>query len=226
MTAPTTQGQAQNTETVRQNDKELNFRQQEKALQDKYERALAQERHARMQAEQEVQKLSQQRQSIQEDEDDSEPYVGHKKLNKTLSRFGENTQQEIKKGMESAKELAKEELKQEIWLESNSDFHDILESCADKFFQKSPALANSILKMPPGFERNKLVYENIKALGLHKPEVKQSSIQDKIDSNKRSPYYQPSGIGTAPYASGSDFSQQGKKQAYDKMQELKRNLKL
>jgi len=80
--------------------------------------------------------------------------------------------------------------------------------------------------MPEGFERQKLVYKNIKALGLNMPEVKQPTIQDKIDANKRSPYYQPSGVGTAPYASVGDFSSQGQKQAYAKMQELKNKLRI
>jgi len=106
------------------------------------------------------------------------------------------------------------------WIKSNPDFYDILQQ-ADKLAQKDPELAESILDMPESFERQKLVYKNIKAMGLHKPEVKAPSIQEKIDSNKRSPYYQPSGVGTAPYASVGDFSQTGQKQAYAKMQALK-----
>jgi len=96
----------------------------------------------------------------------------------------------------------------------------------ERFYQHDKELADTILSMPEGFERQKLVFKSIKALGLHKPEVKQQSIQDKIDANKRSPYYQPSGIGTAPYASQGDFSDGGKKNAYQKMQELKNNLRI
>jgi hypothetical protein len=79
--------------------------------------------------------------------------------------------------------------------------------------------------MPDTFERQKLVYKNIKAFGLDRPEAKQPSIQEKIDSNKRSPYYQPSGVGSAPYASAGDFSASGQKQAYDKMKELQNRLR-
>ena len=56
---------------------------------------------------------------------------------------------------------------------------------------------------------------------------KEPSIQDKIDANRRSPFYQPSGIGSAPYAGpDGDFSAAGQKTAYDKMQELKSRLRI
>ena len=90
----------------------------------------------------------------------------------------------------------------------------------------NPELAESILEMPEGFERQKLVYKNIKALGLHKPAEKQASIQDKIDANRRSPYYQPTGVSAGPYAGTGDFSKSGQKNAYDKMQQLKAQLRI
>lgn len=195
-------------------DKEFNFRQLEKRL--------TEERSAREEAQKELERM---RAAIkpQEEEDDSEPYVDHKKLNKTLSKFGQNTQSEIQKAMEIAKRDAKEELKKEMWLENNPDFYDVLQH-AENFAKKAPKLADTILRMPEGFERQKLVYENIKSLGMDKPEPKQQTIQDKIDANRRSPYYQPSGVASAPYSSGGDFSSTGKKSAYDKMQELKKRL--
>ena len=198
------------------NDKELYFR----ALEAKYERKLAEERQARLELEQRW------KQPVQVDEDESdEPYVDHKRLNKKLSKLGEITQSEIQKAMEHAKNNAKEELRQEMWIENNPDFYETLKS-AERFAEKAPKLAESILRMPEGFERQKLVYQNIKALGLDQPEKKPPSIQEKIDANRRSPYYQPSGIGTAPYASQGDFSPAGQKNAYDKLQELKRNLRI
>lgn len=215
MSTPSSQeNQAPGQEQALSN-KELNFR----ALEQKYQKQLEQERNARLEAERMVQE-SKQRQVVEED-DDSEPYVDHKKLNKTISKLGQSTQTEIAKAMELAKHSAKEELKQEMWLENNPDFYEVLNH-AEKFAQKSPRLAASILRMPEGFERQKLVYENIKELGLDKPDKKESSIQDKINANRKSPYYQPSGVGTAPYASASDFSEQGKKQAYEKMNDLKK----
>jgi hypothetical protein len=203
----------------KQNDKELNFR----ALEAKYERQLVQERAAREDLERQIQQRQQVPQN--EDEDDSEPYVDHKKLNKTLNKFGQATQNEIQKAMQVAKEAAKEELKKEMWLENNPDFYDVLKH-AEKFSLKAPKLAETILKMPEGFERQKLVYHNIKELGVDKPEVKQPSIQEKVDANRRSPYYQPSSVGSAPYSQVGDFSPVGQKSAYDKMQELKQRMRL
>lgn len=203
--------------TKQANDKELNFR----ALEARYEKKLAEERQARLDLEQRLKQNSQ-----SDDDDTDEPYVDHKRLNKKLSKFNESTQSEIQKAMESAKYSAKEELKQEMWLESNPDFYDTLKNHADTFAAKAPKLADSILRMPEGFERSKLVYQNIKALGIDEPEKKQSTVQEKIDANRRSPFYQPSGVGSAPYASQGDFSPTGQKNAYDKLQELKKNLRL
>lgn len=219
MTVPTSDNQVNENKP---SDKELNFRN----LEAKYQRQLEQERAARLEAERLAQEALSKKQQVQEtDEDDSEPYVDHKKLKKTLSNFGQSTQSEIQKAMEIAKASAKEEIKKEMWLENNPDFYDVLQH-AEKFAQRSPKLAETILRMPEGFERQKLVYENIKELGLHKPEQKQSTIQEKIDSNRRSPYYQPSGVGSAPYAAAGDFSETGQKQAYQKMQELKNKLRI
>lgn len=206
---------------AKNNEKELNFRR----LEAKYQQELAAERAKREEAERLAQQYQNQTQQVQEEEDDSEPYVDHKKLNKTLSKLGMNTHSEIQKAMEQAKRTAKEEVKRELWLENNPDFYEVLNH-AEKFAQKAPKLAETILKMPEGFERQQLVYQNIKELGLHKPEQQQPSIQEKIDANRRSPFYQPSGVGAAPYAPTGDFSQGGQKQAYDKMKELQARLRL
>ena len=81
--------------------------------------------------------------------------------------------------------------------------------------------------MPDTFERQKLVYKNIKALKLNQEPSAKPSVQEKIDSNRRSPFYQPSGTATAPYSGGGgDHSPQGQKTAYAKMMELKSRLRL
>ncbi len=221
MSVSTQENQAQNDKP---SDKELNFR----ALQAKYERELGQERNARLEAEKKSEELQAYRQAQSKDDDDdvsSEPYIDEKRLAKKMNKFGQATQTEINKAMEQAKYAAKEELKQEMWLDNNPDFYDTLQ-LAEKFAQEAPELAKTILRMPEGFERQKLVYQNIKQLGIDKPKVKDTSIQDKIDANRRSPYYQPSGVGTSPYQSQSDFSPTGQKQAYAKMQELKARLSI
>lgn len=223
MTVSSQDNQAQNQpEQTKSSDKEMNFR----ALEAKYQRQLDQERAARLEAEkQKDEALARKQSTNDEDDDDSEPYIDKKRLNKQLNKFGQNTQSEIHKAMEQAKLSAKEELKQEMWLDNNPDFYEVLQH-AEKFAQKSPELAKTILRMPEGFDRQKLVYQNIKEMGLHKPEQKAPSIQEKIDANRRSPYYQPSGVGTSPYQSQGDFSAGGQKQAYDKMQELKNRLRI
>jgi len=198
-------------------DKELNFR----ALEAKYQREIELERNARLQAEQ----IAQHRMREDEDEDESEPYVDTKKLNKKLNRFSETNQSQINKAMDRAKLSAKEELRQELWLEHNTDFDEILQH-AEKFANAHPQLAKSILKMPEGFERQKLVYQSIKDLGINREKEKEQSIQEKIDANRKSPFYQASGVGTSPYSSQGDFSQSGQQQAYNKMQELKNRLRL
>jgi len=219
----TTTSENSQVQENKSNDKELNFR----ALQSKYEKQLAEERAARLEAERIAQDaLSKRAQpSHDEEEDDDEPYVDKKKLEKKLSKFGQSTQGDIQKAMEMAKQQAKEELKQEMWLDNNPDFYAVLEH-ADKFAEQAPELAKSILKMPDGFERQKLVYQNIKHMKMDQPAAKQSTVQDKIDANKRSPYYQPSGVGAAPYASAGDFSSSGQKQSYEKMKELQARLRL
>jgi hypothetical protein len=218
MSAPSQQSQAQENKP---SDKELNFR----ALEAK----LAQERAGRLEAEKKAIELANQyRQAPQQQEEpehDDEPYVDHKNLAKKLQKFGQSTKTEIEKAMEIAKEKAKDELKQEMWLENNPDFYDVLQH-AEKFAQKAPKLAENILRMPEGFERQKLVYHNIKELGIDKPEQKSSGIQETIDAKKRGPYYQPTGIGTPAAGAMGDFSDVGQKNAYAKMQELKKRLRM
>lgn len=214
--------QATSTE-AKPSDKELNFR----ALEAKYEKQLAQERNARELAEKESHRLSQERlnQKNDDSDDDSEPYVDNKRLDKKLAKFGEKAKQETQTEIQKAVQSALNQERQQAWLKNNPDFYHVLQS-AEKLAMKDPELAETILEMPEGFERQKLVYKNIKALGLDKPEQKQSTIQEKVDANRRSPYYQPTGVGSAPYSASSDFSPSGQKAAYDKMQEMKKKLRI
>src|SRR4030095_663125 len=213
----------ENQEQVQENkptDKELNFR----ALEAKYRRELDQERQARADMERQLQEA--QAKKIQQSEDDDhsdDPYVDHKRLEKKFSSFERKMEEKIEKKAEESARMLLEQDRNQNWMKNNPDFYDVMQH-AEKFAQRDPELAETILQMPEGFERQKLVYKNIKALGLHKPEEKKPSIQDTINSNRRSPYYQPSGIATAPYDGGGDFSQSGQKNAYAKMQELKNRL--
>lgn len=223
MTAQVQPNQAQNPTESANNSKEINFRQQEKALRDKYERELAVERQAREQAEKTLQE-SRNRQ-VNDEDDDSEPYVDHKRLKKEQAKFGQQIKETTSNQINEAVHHALKEERKQNWLKTNPDFYDVLQH-AEKFAQTDPELAETILEMPEGFERQKLVYKNIKALGLHRPQLKEPSIQEKIDSNRRSPFYQPSNVGTAPYAPTGDFSAAGQKDAYAKMQALKAQLRI
>lgn len=218
MTAIVQENQEQ---TNKPSDKELNFR----ALEAKYQRELEKERQARLEAEKAAEEAKKAHNLHSEEDDSEEPYVAPKKLNKRLEKFGQSTQSEIQKAMQMAKDAAKEELKAELYVENNPDFYDVLNR-ADELIKRAPKLAENILKMPDNFERQKLVYQTMKELGVLKPQVKEPSIQEKVDANRRSPYYQPSNIGTAPYAQAGDFSPSGQKNAYNKMQELKARLRI
>jgi|SRR6188508_116290 len=216
MTVPSQENQAQETQV---SNKEFNFR----ALEQKYQQQLAAERAEK---ERLFQELHQRKQpEPQEEDEDSEPYVDHKKLRKEQAKFGQQIKQETQTEIQKAVKTALNEERKQNWMKNNPDFYDVMQH-AEKFAQMDPELAESILEMPEGFERQKLVYKNIKALGMHKPQSKEPSIQEKIDANRRSPYYQPSGVGAAPYAQVGDYSSGGQKQAYEKMMQLKNQLRL
>lgn len=201
------------------NDKEYNFaqirgqldrqKQENAALQQELEKARkAAEAHLkRSQAE------------LDDDDDDDEPYIDKKRLNKKLAKYDVQVKEETDKRIQSAVHRALSEERQNNWLKSNPDFYEVMQQ-AQTFADKDPELAETILAMPEGFERQKLVYKNIKALGLHKKEEPKSSVQDQIDKNRKSPYYIPPSVGSAPYGATSDFSPTGQKSAYQKMKEL------
>jgi hypothetical protein len=223
-TQPKTQEQPQEQEKA-QNDKEINFAKVRKQLEE--ERAARQAAELRAsEYERTLQQRQQAKRDLEEEEDDNdEPYVDHKRLDKKLAKFGqktrEETQQEIKKEVNIA--LAEERKTQ--WLRNNPDFYDIMNH-AQSFADRDPELAESILQMPDTFDRQKLVYRNIKALKLHQKEEPKSSIQDKVDQVKKGAFYQPSGVGTAPYVPMGDCSPAGQKTAYAKMKELQNKLRL
>lgn len=218
----------QATEAPKQSDKELNFRKQEEM----YTRKLEQERAARIAAEEKVAQYAQQNLNkahlIDDDDDSDEPYVDRKRLEKRLGKVvqqvGNDTDTKIQNAVQQA--LAAERRTQ--WLKNNPDFNEVM-SHAQTFADRDPELAETILEMPDGFERQKLVYKNIKALGIHKKPEDQPKIQDKIDANRRSPYYQPSGMSAPGYGisnGGKDYTPAEGQNAYKKMQELKSRLRI
>ena len=219
---PSTQIQEQPQEASKVDNTELNFRKQEQM----YQKIVDEERRARLEAER---KLQQMVAGSQDDDVSDEPYVDEKRLNKKLTKFGAQTKQETENIVKTAVEDALYEERKKNWLKNNTDFNEVMQH-VQKFAEKDPELAETILEMPDGFERQKLVYKNIKALGLHKKEVPQATIQETIDKNRRNPYYQPSGTATPPYGIHSvgskHYSPIETKNAYDKMQELKKGIRI
>ena len=194
-----------------------------------------QERAARMKSEEKLAQLEQERQAKgphpdsdddAQDSDDDEPYVQRKTLKKTLARERELIKKEVKEeALKEARNMFAQE-KQQSYLKNKTDFQQVMTpEIMQKLVDKDPEMAESILEMPEGFARQKLVYHAIKAMGLDRKEEAKPSIQDTINANRRSPYYQPSSVSSAPYAAQGDFSDTGKKAAHDKMQELKKRLR-
>lgn len=211
--------EAQPTEQ-KQSDKEYNFAQIRKQLEV--------ERAARQQAEIDKLQLMKEinsRKDVDDDDHDDEPYVDKKRLKKELVKVVKQTSDETEAKIQNAVQNALAQERRNMWMKSNPDFYDVMQH-AQKFADKDPELAETILEMPDTFERQKLVYKNIKALGLHQKEQPKTSVQETIDKNRRSPYYQPSGVANAPYAAAGDFSPSGQKNAYEKMKELKSRLRL
>ena len=212
-----------NTETSQQNDKEYNFAQIRKQLE--------QERLEKAQIRQEldeVKKVAQERMyrpPVEDDDSDDEPYIDKKTLKKHLVKFDQSVNTNTEEVVNNAVHKALAEERKNNWLKGNPDFYEVM-GHAQSFADKDPELAETILSMPDTFERQKLVYKNIKALGMHKKEEAKPSIQETIDKNRRSPFYQPAMTGSPPYASQGDFSPAGQKNSYDQMQALKARLRI
>jgi ribonuclease D len=184
------------------------------------------ERNARLQLEKEVAQLrNSMAPKAQDDDDDDEPYVDRKKLKMAMEQTKQQTTQEV----QLAVRQALDQERRNNYLDQNSDFERVMNSdLVQKFADTNPRLAKAILSMPESFERQQLVYENIKSLRLDAPPQKEVSIQEKVDQNKRSPYYQPSGVGAAPYGGigGKEYSEADMKNGFEHMKALQRRLKI
>jgi hypothetical protein len=204
-------------------DKEFNFRALE-AKNAAVQRQLESERQERERVQRELEELRT-RSSSQDDSSDDEPYIDKKRLNKELAKYDASSKKQTKEEIQQTVQQAVAAERERMWLGTNTDFYDVMQH-AEKIVQKDPELAETILQMPDTFERKKLVYRSIKTMGLHQPEPKQPSIQEKIDNNKKHLYYAQTSATNPPYAGAGDFSESGQKTAYDKMQELKKRMRL
>lgn len=193
------------------NQKEYNFAQLRKQVETERAARIAAEERASQ-----YEKLGQNKPL--DDEDDDEPYVDKKRLKKVLSGFEAEMEKKIEVMADRKARSLVEEERTASYLKQNSDFSKIMGSdVVQKFADAYPAMAETILKMPEGFERQKLVYESIKAFGLDKPVPKEMTMQEKVDANRRNPGYQPSSIGGPGFVQQGDFSDTGKKAAYEQM---------
>lgn len=226
MSVPTQEiNQTQNTpETPKPNDKEYNFSQ--------IRQQLEREKQEKLQMKEEIEKLKKIAQeklsSRNDDDDDDEPYIDKKKLKRELNKVVEQTNTETDSKIQSIVNKALSEERQRVWLERNKDFQEVMQH-AQKLQDSDPELADIILNMPESFERHKLVYKHIKATGLHNPVQPKENIQNKIDANRRSPYYQPSGLSSPGYGisnGGKDYNQNEMKSAYDIMQQSKQKMRI
>lgn len=211
-----------NAEQQKQTDKELNFAK----LREKNERAereLEAQRQETIRLAQEVDRLKQRYSSHveEEDDDDSEPYVETKKLKKILAKVDEKIERAAE---EKAARIFEQKMKQDYMFRLKSEYKDFDEvlnqETIDKLAEAHPSLTNQIMKIGDEYERRVTAYETIKGMGLHK-KAEASPIQEKINQNMRNLYHVPSATGNPPAAVG-DFSQAGKKNAYENMQKLMR----
>ncbi len=197
-------------------------------------RLLEQERGEKERLMQEKQKLEKEREQFikprapaDDDDETDDPYVDSRTLKKKLSSLESKFEGIVERKAEEKARAMIDDERRKSYLKQNADFEQTMQpEVLEKFAQKCPGLAEAILNMPDGFERQKLVYESIKTSGINKKEEGPSTIQQKIDANRKSPYYSPSGVGTAPYATASDYSPSGQKAAYQKLKELKDRLRI
>ena len=198
-------------------DKELNFR----ALEARYQQLL--EENNRKIAELET-KLKQTPEPEEEDES-SDPYVDERKLKKHLQKFGEQTVKQTQSEIQKAVQQAIYEERKQNWMKNNSEFYDVMKQ-AEKLAIEDPELAETILQMPDTFERQKLVYRNIKAMRLHEEKKPEPTVEELIQRKKQNAFYQPSMMASPGHSAVGDYSPQGQKEAYEKLQQLKSRLRL
>ena len=225
MTIP---NQAQEEKIEKVDDKEKNFEQLRKKL-EATEKAKAAAEAKASAYERELQEASKKKYSSPDVDEEpyDEPYVDERRLNRKLERFEERFSKKVDEVADQKARMLLEQERNQNYLKQNPDFSTVLTpEIIEKFALQHPEIAEPMLELPEGFARQKLLYQNIKALGLHKPPTPTPSIQETIDRNRKGAFYQPTGVGTAPYGGVGDFSPTGQKTAYDKIQELKSRLRL
>lgn len=156
---------------------------------------------------------------------EDEGYIETRKLKKVLARFEQKIDQKMdQKTEQNARRLLDEERQRSSIYHLKTEYRDfdqvMTEDTVNRFAEKHPGMANTIMKIPDEYERKKMAYEAIKTLGLHEKKS-ETPIQERVDRNQKNLYFTPSGVGTSSHPAG-DFSKSGQKAAYEKMKSLAR----
>lgn len=198
-------------------DKELNFARLRQERDREAQKAEA-ERQERLRLEQEIERLKSSKTEVEDDSDVDDIYAEVKKLKREVK-------ESEKRAAEQARRLVEDERKALARYKLKADYPDfdkvVTPEIADKLVEKNPRLAEMLARIPKE-DRLPLIYETVQMSGLHKkPEPPQPSAQEQINKNLRNPYYTPAaaGQGTTPMG---DFSDAGKKNAYEQMRNLMR----
>lgn len=209
----------------RPSDKEVNLRKLAQAK-ERAELERDQERAEKAQLLQRLQHLESSSSSDIDDDLDDDGYVESKKLKRTLSKFEQKLEQKIeRKAEEKARLLLDEERQRSSIYHLKTEYRDfdqvMTEDAVNKFAEKFPAMASTIMEIPDEYKRKKMAYETIKNLGIHEKQ-KEVTAQERVDKNQKNLYYTPSGIGTSSSNMG-DYSSTGKKAAFEKMKALSKS---
>lgn len=212
-------------------DKEFNFR--------RLEAEREKEREARIKAELEAQMRQKELEEIKEylkpkekdPFDDSDDVIDPElrsrieaKLAKERSTF-ERKAEEIAKSTYERIQREKEEAEKKNYLQKLrgefKDYDDVVsEQNLAVMFEKDPVFAEAALKIPDDYDRRKLVYARIKALG---PQEEAPSVKDKVLENQKNPYHVPSG--SAPTSNAVDYdlnTRESREAAYKRLKQAQR----
>lgn len=194
---------------------------------EKAEQLVEHERLERLKLQEEVERLRNQRApEVPDDEEDDtsgDPYVDKRKLKKLFTKWEQkNDEKIVKTAREIAKEILSEERQRDYMFRLKSehrDFEDVVnDESIERLKSASPKMAAMLANVPGEYEKHLFAYEAIKMANLHrKPE---ENVKQKVEQNLRNPYYHPATTGSGSTSMG-DFSQAGKKAAYEKIQQLK-----
>lgn len=209
-------------------DKEVNLRRLAQAK-ERAEMALEKERAEKADLMQRMQQMEATKSSLQEDDDlEDDGYVESKKLKKTLSRFEQKLEQKFDQRVEEkARRMMDEERKKDMAFRQKTEMPDfdkvVTDEAAHKFEESFPEWAQTILQQKDEYVRRKLAYEAIKGTSVNLSK-KDNDVQERVNKNQRNTYLVPEAIGSGVIKAGGDFSETGKKSAYQQMKNLQKGM--